>query len=285
MSDPRVPRPLRVPRRLTGLAAAAALAAAVAAPPVASASAAAIPESQSANWAGYVVDGRNFSSVSGHWVVPTVREQSDAFSAFWVGLGGVSNRSRALEQTGTDSDFVGGRAQYYAWYELVPAAPVILSLPVRPGDHMAGRVTVRGTTVTVSIANQTAHRSFARTLHMRRPDTSSAEWIAEAPSEIGPSGAVDVLPLADFGTTRFASAAARDLAGHAGPISDSRWRAQRLDLESSSDGANGPSGDLPAPSTGAPAGVGSSGNAAASPLGSRGSSFRVTWQGGGPPTP
>jgi hypothetical protein len=252
---------------------------------VAPASAAAITEAQSANWAGYVVAGRSFSRVSGHWVVPTVRKQSDAFSAFWVGLGGVSSRSRALEQTGTDSDFVGGRAHYYAWYELVPAAPVILRLPVRPGDHMAGRVTVRGTTVTVSIANQTAHRSFARTLHMRRPDTSSAEWIAEAPSAVSRSGAVDVLPLADFGTMRFASAAARDAAGHAGPISDSRWRAQRLDLVSSSDGANGPPGDMPAPATGAPAGGGSSGDAAASALGSRGSSFGVTWQGGGPPTP
>jgi hypothetical protein len=264
-------------RRFAGLAAAAALASAVAGLPVAPASAAAIPEAQSANWAGYIVNGRNFSSVSGHWVVPTVREQSDAFSAFWVGLGGVSSRSQALEQTGTDSDFVGGRAQYYAWYELVPAAPVILSLPVRPGDHMAGRVTVRGTAVTVSIANQTAHRSFARTLHMRRPDISSAEWIAEAPSEVSAGGAVDILPLADFGTMRFASAAARDLAGHAGPISDSRWRAQRLDLVSSSDGANGPPGDMPAPSTGVPAAGGSSGNAAASPLGSRGSSFGVTW--------
>jgi hypothetical protein len=267
-------------RGFTRLAAAAALASAMAGPQVVPASAAVTSEAQSANWAGYVVDGRRFSSISGHWVVPTVGEQNDAFSAFWVGLGGVSSRSRALEQTGTDSDFVGGRARYYAWYELVPAAPVILRLPVRPGDRMAGRVTVRGTAVTVSIANRTAHRSFARTLHMRRPDTSSAEWIAEAPSEVGPSGAIDVLPLADFGRMRFGGAAVRDLAGHAGPISDSRWRAQRIDLVSSSDGANGPPGDQPAPPTGAPAGGGSAGNAAASPLGSRGSTFGVTWLSG-----
>ena len=38
---------------------------------------------------------------------------------------------------------------------------------------------------------------------MSNPDTSSAEWIAEAPSQCDGSGSCQPLPLADFGTVQF----------------------------------------------------------------------------------
>ena len=38
-----------------------------------------------------------------------------------------------------------GTAEYYAWYELVPAAPVKLDLAIKPGDHIAAKVNVNGT--------------------------------------------------------------------------------------------------------------------------------------------
>src|SRR5690349_15017483 len=88
----------------------------------------------SQNWAGYVAGGsspgKQFSSVSGSWVQPTVKcGAGQTYSAFWVGLGGSAGGSSALEQTGTQADCTAdGGTEYYAWYELVPAAPVKLDL-------------------------------------------------------------------------------------------------------------------------------------------------------------
>ena len=100
----------------------------------------------SSNWAGYAVVGaggvtRHFTRVAGDWVEPTVDciAGSNTYSAFWVGIGGYSQSSKALEQTGTEADCdSNGDAHYYAWYELVPHGPVTVSLSVSPGDSMRG---------------------------------------------------------------------------------------------------------------------------------------------------
>src|SRR5579875_2374458 len=122
------------------------LAAAAFAAVPAAASADATPMSVSENWAGYAASPSNssgFTSVSGSWVQPAATCSSgQSYSAFWVGLGGASENSQALEQDGTQADCTAsGQATYYAWYELVPAAPVKLSMAVKPGDHMSSKVT------------------------------------------------------------------------------------------------------------------------------------------------
>lgn len=67
-------------------------------------------------------------------------------------------------------------------YEFVPAGPVTVKLKVRPGDRMTGAVLVSGTQVTVSLKNLSTHKRFSKTFSSVSPlDTSSAEWIAEAP--------------------------------------------------------------------------------------------------------
>jgi hypothetical protein len=203
-------------------------AATAAAAPVANATAQA-----SQNWAGYVASGRSFSSVTGSWVEPTVNANSDGYSAFWVGLGGASQDSQALEQIGTAADVQNGQTTYYAWYELVPNPETKLDLAVHPGDRMTGTVTVNGTTVTLSLSDQTTGQSVTKTLQDSSPDTSSAEWIAEAPSAQTGSGGYRVLPLADFGTVTFTNAAAT-ADGHTGSISDSNWTVQPVDLSASS---------------------------------------------------
>ncbi len=178
-------------------------------------------EAVSQNWAGYVAgdssSGTQFSSVSGSWVQPTAKCGSgQTYSAFWVGLGGSGDQSSALEQTGTQADCnADGSTDYYAWYELVPAAPVRLGLAIQPGDHIAAKVSVSGTNVTVSLSDQTSGQSTTKTLQMDSPDTSSAEWIAEAPSACDGSGSCQPLPLADFGTVQFTSATAT-ANGHTG---------------------------------------------------------------------
>src|SRR5581483_1967611 len=144
----------------------------------------------SQNWAGYVAGGTQFSSVSGSWVQPSARCGSgQTYSAFWVGLGGSGDQSSALEQTGTQADCgADGSTDYYAWYELVPAAPVKLDLSIHPGDKIDAKVSVSGTNITVSMTDQTTGQSTTKSLQMDNPDTSSAEWIAEAPSACDGSG-------------------------------------------------------------------------------------------------
>ena len=190
----------------------------------------------SENWAGYVDTGRSFGSVSASWVQPQVsadQETAQSYSAFWVGLGGARNQSQSLEQVGTAADDVNGQVQYYAWYELVPAAQQQLKIAVSPGDRMLGRVTVSGTTVTVYLANETTGTSVTKTLQMERPDTSSAEWIAEAPAAQAAGGYERILPLANFGKVTFSDPTAT-ADGHTGGISDSDWSTTRLDLQAPS---------------------------------------------------
>ncbi len=249
-----------------------AVTAAVTGAAAASASAATVGQQAavSQNWAGYVAGGTQFSSVSGSWVQPTAKCGSgQTYSAFWVGLGGSDNQSSALEQTGTQADCTAdGSTSYYAWYELVPAAPVKLDLAIKPGDHISAKVSVSGSNVTVSLSDQTTGQSTTKTLQMDSPDTSSAEWIAEAPSACDGSGSCQPLPLADFGTVQFTSATAT-ANGHTGTISDPNWTSQPVEL-----GGSGIS-DV---SYGSRVGVS---NASPSSLSTDGSSFSVASQSAG----
>jgi hypothetical protein len=238
---------------------------------------------QSRNWAGYVVhdkDGQSFSSVSGSWTEPAVSPESgDGYSAFWVGLGGASQNSRALEQIGTTADVVDGTTHYSAWYELVPAPETKLSLAIHPGDRLAASVTVAGERVTLSLADQTTGQSLSKTLQMYGSDTSSAEWIAEAPSRVTPGGGTQILPLANFGRVTFTDATAT-AGGHTGPVSDPDWTVQATQLS--------PSGGMGLPGAGnptvvAPGVVAVQSSAGASPngLSNGGTSFSVAYAPGG----
>ncbi len=227
----------------------------------------------SANWAGYVASGKNFSSVSGSWKVPPVNSTSDGYSAFWVGLGGAGQQSQALEQVGTSSDVHNGQTTYYAWYELVPAPETQLNLAVHPGDEMTGKVTVNGTNVTISLSDQTTGQSVTKTLQDSNTDTSSAEWIAEAPSSQSQDGSVQPLPLADFGQATFTNSSAT-ADGHTGSIGDPNWTAQPVDLTPSSSTGFLGSGAIDVAGGGAQS---SSGGASTGNLTGDGSSFSVSY--------
>ena len=221
------------------MAALAAVSALLAIPTAASA---ATEATTSSNWAGYVVSGTTYSSVSGTWVVPKASSSTEGYSATWVGLGGSDSSSDALEQAGTESDYANGKATYSAWYELVPKGPVTLKLTVHPGDRMSAKVSVSGTTVTVTMSDLTTGKTITKTLHTSDIDVSSAEWITEAPSEETFDGNYQVVPLADFGKVTFTGATATSTDGHTGTISDSAWSAQRVNLASESFGGFGGGG-------------------------------------------
>jgi len=201
----------------------------------------------SLNWAGYAISGgsavaRHFKHVSGSWVAPAVTctPGSTTYSAFWVGLGGLSEKSTGLEQTGTEADCdANGVAHYSAWYELVPAGPVTLKLAIAAGDTVSAAVSVHGIRVTIRLVDDTSGASIVKHLRLAHPDTSSAEWIAEAPSTCDARRSCTALPLTDFGTVDFSNAAARTARGVAGSISDSSWLAHAIALDESSGPGSG----------------------------------------------
>lgn len=201
----------------------------------------------SLNWAGYAVAARSgvarhFTHVTGTWVVPqvTCTAGSTTFSAFWVGIGGTTQTSKGLEQTGTEADCdAEGTALYSAWYELVPSPPVTVRLAISPGDTVTGAVSIAGDRVTVKLADQTTGATVTKHLHYANPDTSSAEWIAEAPSTCVTQGSCTALPLTDFGSVSFSGATARTLRGLHGTITNPHWVAQPIALRELSPGVAG----------------------------------------------
>jgi Peptidase A4 family len=196
---------------------------------------AAIAATTSTNWAGYAVhkQGVRFRSVSATWTQPkaTCSRGTRTFSSYWVGLGGYSNNSQALEQIGTELDCkASGKMHSTAWYELVPAPSVTLHMRVHPGDVMKARVVVVGHRVVLSLDDVTRGHHFKRAFDVSRVDISSAEWIVEAPSEcVGPS-ACESLPLADFGTASFSAASVETRLGHRGTIVDPDWHRTKISL-------------------------------------------------------
>jgi hypothetical protein len=148
----------------------------------------------STNWSGWVntAGGLGYKTASGNWTVPTVTPTSDnRYSSDWVGIGG--DPSPDLIQAGTEQDSVGGKAQYYAWYEVLPAPELkITTVAVRAGDSM--RVTLSqgtGSIWTITLNNLTTGQSFATSL----PYSSTmltAEWIHEA---VTVNGMIATLPI------------------------------------------------------------------------------------------
>jgi Peptidase A4 family len=240
--------------------------------PARAASTVAVTHQDDSNWAGYLVTSStttktSFSAVSGSWTQPAAdcAAGSPSYSAFWVGLGGYSGAH--LEQTGTSADCSAtGQASYSAWYELVPAAQVPVTMTVAPGDRLSARVAVSGTTVTISLSDLTRHATFSKQLPMSSPTVSSAEWIAEAPSRCLSSSSQDchVLSLADFGTATFTGASV-SAGGRTGSITSGFGPVSALTLE-----ANPGYGRIYATAAQADASPGA--------LSGNGSSFTVTWQ-------
>jgi hypothetical protein len=229
-------RPRR--RRLAAILAAAVVTAAVAAQLGAAAGVAA-PQ-VSSNWSGYAVTGTNaigapvkYTSVTGTWTVTPAKcgATSAGFaSAFWVGLGGYLPSSQKLEQAGTDADCDdSGKPDYYAWYELVPKPSIDLPQKVMPGNVITTTVTiVSPTRVVLVIVNHTRHWKVTKDLSTENPDTTSAEWIAEAPSLCN-RNTCSILPLANFGSMSFAKLSAVG-DGISGTVADTAWTVEPIDL-------------------------------------------------------
>jgi Peptidase A4 family len=234
--------------------------------------AAAAATTQSSNWAGYAVhrSGVSFKRVLGTWRQPsaTCVAGVPTYSSAWVGLGGYNETSNALEQIGSEVDCSArGTVESSAWYELVPAPSRTIKMTVRPGDQLSAEVSVDGHEVTLSLHDLTRAHTFKRIVHVSTLDTSSADWIVEAPSQCAGSSFCQTLPLADFGTATFGNAEAVTTSGHAGGISDRAWDRTEITLAA---GARRFIGQ------GATAGTAS---AVPSTLVARGTAFTITYRG------
>jgi hypothetical protein len=231
---------------------------------------------QSSNWAGYAAhrSGVSFTKVMGAWrqPSPTCTAGQPAYSSVWVGLGGYSESSKALEQIGSESDCnAGGKVVSSVWYEVVPAPSRPIRMTVHPGDELTASVTVTGHRVRLALRDLTRGRSFTRTLNASTVDVSSADWILEAPSECTGSYSCQTLSLADFGSATFSGASAVTTGGHTGRIADRRWNATKITL------ATGGHHFIETQTAAADA------SASPSSLSSRGSSFTVTYRGSSSP--
>jgi hypothetical protein len=174
----------------------------------------------SGNWSGYADTGivRKFTSVTASWTEPAIAcpAHTSSMVAFWVGIDGYVKKSRTVEQDGTLAWCDNGSPYYYTWWEMDPTVGLkAVGFGVKPGDHITASVTrtsvVKGVAhyrlkVTDSTPKDTGN-SFTKyqPCAVSYCIDSSAEWVAEAPTES--SGQQE--PLADFGTWSVTGGAVR----------------------------------------------------------------------------
>jgi hypothetical protein len=246
-------------------------------------------EDISSNWSGYVAaglgstattasSGMTYTDVTGQWVEPRAAcaPGSPSSVAIWVGLGGYSESSNDLEQTGTSADCgPNGVPSYYAWYELVPANSVtVKTLKIYPGDVISSAVVIDGSSVLVQVTDRTRKTRFTRHLTMAAPDQTSAEWIVEAPTQCNGGSSCRQLALTNFGSIAFSHSYAIGN-GISGTISSPSWIDTALQLVPAGSRFFGSVNGTDQPTGGPGAGT--------SPLAPDGKGFTVTWQEQPPP--
>ena len=166
-------------------------------------------QASSSNWSGYAAYNTTFTDVKASWIQPAANCSSATtaqYASFWVGLDGY--KSSSVEQLGTDSDCSGRNSpSYYAWWEMYPnPSNTIAGFAVRPGDSMTAEVSRLATLYTLKLTNNTTGQTFSTTKTASAAN-SSAEWVAEAPSQCIIIFC-RVLPLANYGTMTFTNASA-----------------------------------------------------------------------------
>jgi hypothetical protein len=162
--------------------------------------------SYSTNWAGAVLVGTGYTSVTAEFTVPTPSTQGSG--AVWVGIDGDTCGS-AILQTGIDFTLSGSSVSYDSWYEWYPDyAYDFSSIGLAAGDTVKATVTATSTTAgTATLENLTNGESVSHSFSNEASEGSlceyNAEWIVEAYEENGSQ-----VTLADFGTETFTGASA-----------------------------------------------------------------------------
>ena len=165
---------------------------------------------QSQNWFGYnqgaLEPGESlFHSITANWTVPVASEHKtgeDESSATWAGIGGGCLDSTCLVgdntliQAGTEQDIVSGQPQYSAWWEIIPAPSVTISMTVTPGDriHLDIHEIVPNSEVwSITLSDVSRNETFNQTVPYAST-YGSAEWVEETPLLIGTNAGFSALP-------------------------------------------------------------------------------------------
>ena len=166
---------------------------------------------KSNNWSGYnqgaiEQGGKLFNSVTANWTVPTATQHTPGqaeYSSDWIGIGGgcldagCVLTDPTLIQTGTEQDVSSsGKASYSAWWELIPAPSVPITMTVHAGDSMyasIAEVVPDSNVWTITLKDLTDKQSFSMTVPYSSTH-GTAEWIEETPLIIATNGGFAALP-------------------------------------------------------------------------------------------
>jgi len=160
----------------------------------------------SSNWAGAILIGTGYTSVTGTFTVPT--PSTTGSGSAWVGIDG-DTCGTAILQTGIDWTKSGSKITYDAWYEWYPDYAYDFSgISLSAGDSITVTVTATSKTGgTAKITNNTKGQTVTHTFSGEASEGSlceyNAEWIVEDFEESGSQVA-----FADFGTVTFTGASA-----------------------------------------------------------------------------
>jgi len=159
----------------------------------------------STNWAGAVLIGTGYTSVTGTFTVPT--PSTTGSGSAWVGIDG-DTCDTAILQTGIDWTKSGSSITYDAWYEWYPDYAYDFSgITISAGNSI--KVTVTATSKTAGsavIENITTGKTVTHTFTGGVDGDLceyNAEWIVEDYEENGA-----LVTFADFGSVEFTSASA-----------------------------------------------------------------------------
>jgi len=199
----------------------------------------------SANWGGYALITPDpstpiaFTHVIGSWKVPTIscgQNDTTSSTAFWVGLGGFSGNAN-MEQIGTwaDCDNIGPPS-YFGWYELDGGPAASFALAVRPGNTITASVNVTTTNlVTMTLKNVTLKKQGIVRKTVAVVDLSSAEWMAEAPTDCSIScSVVSIADFAPFAISNLQATADGPSGVQTGTLTNPAWTAAPIEVSASS---------------------------------------------------
>jgi hypothetical protein len=175
---------------------------------------------KSRNWAGAILIGSDFQTVTGTFIVPEIDPPADAqvhkeyAASAWVGLDGKSSGcSGVIMQTGLHMRTRNGKLRYEAWYQWYPNNNVRFSnMKIASGDSMTLTLSTSSISGGVAIIeNNTRKTSVNHTWVDQTPHLcrTGAEWIVEDFSIIH-FGQKARVPFADFGSVTFTNASAAD---------------------------------------------------------------------------
>ncbi|OIW24630.1 hypothetical protein CONLIGDRAFT_718516 [Coniochaeta ligniaria NRRL 30616] len=172
--------------------------------------------SYSSNWAGAVLVGSGYKSVTGTFVVPTPKKPSGGSSSTtysasaWVGIDGDTCQT-AILQTGVDFNVKGTSVSFDAWETNNKRIDTFSGFSISAGNTIKVTATATSKTGgTVTITNSSTGKTVTHSFSGESASLceTNAEWIVEDFEENG-----SLVPFANFGTVKFTGASVTTTSG------------------------------------------------------------------------